>query len=114
MPALQGPDSEKSLRLFELSLFREMGLLVDLSENIIPDAYYQLQPHHLPEQVSSEFALKLPTCFRGADLLAISAEQFDHEQILKVAKRFTRIQLDFYLPRAKLKTREIFQALKLS
>ncbi len=111
LQALQTAHSDRALRLFELSLFREMGLLVDLSKDLQPDAYYQLQPHHLPELVDSDFALKLPTCFQGADLLAIHAAQFDNEHILKVAKRFSRIQLDFYLPKARLKTREIFKAL---
>ena len=109
LQALQSPDSERGLRIFELCLFREMGLLVDLSQDIIPDAYYQLQPHDLPAEVSSDFAHKLPTCFQGKDLLDIHEAKFDTDAILKVAKRFSRIQLDFYLPKAKLKTREIFQ-----
>ncbi len=111
LQSLQMGPSEKALRMFELSLFREMGLLVDLSEGISADAFYQLQPHHAPIQVDSDFALKLPTCFKGADLLAIQCAQFEHEAILKVAKRFSRIQLDFYLPKAKLKTPDIFRAL---
>ncbi len=111
LAALQATHSEKALRLFELSLFQEMGLLVDFSEGLDPDTYYQLQPHALPQPISAEFALKLPTCFQGADLLSIQSAQFDQERILKVAKRFSRIQLEFYLPKAKLKTREIFKAL---
>ncbi len=113
LAALETTHFEGALRLFELALFREMGLLVDLSEPLIADAYYQLQPHHEPEKVASDFGLTLPTCFRGADLMAIHAGQFDQDAILRVAKRFSRVHLDFYLPKA-LKTREIFQRLKLS
>ncbi|MCX7122479.1 MAG: DNA repair protein RecO [Gammaproteobacteria bacterium] len=113
LSALQSPDSDKALRFFELCLFREMGFLFDLPDEIIPDFYYQLQPHDLPQLVDSDFALKLPTCFRGADLLSIYKAKLDNEHILKVAKRFSRIHLDFYLPKAQLKTREIFKALAL-
>lgn len=113
LQALQAGPSEKSLRLFELFLFREMGLLIDLSEEIEPDVYYQLQAHRLPKPVSSDFARKLPSCFQGADLLAIHEAKLENEHILKVAKRFSRLHLDFYLPKARLKTREIFKSLAL-
>ncbi len=102
---------EHSLRCFELALFQAVGVLPDLSvdhkgEPLHVEAFYQLQPHHLPVRVTGE--VSLPTFFQGEDLLAISRQDFTTPAYLKAAKRFSRVQLDFYLPKAGLKTRDVF------
>ncbi len=104
---------EKTLRVFEFALFEDLGLLPDLShddkgESILPEVLYQLAPHHPPQRLDGGVGERLPTCFTGIDLLALHARQFGLAESLKAAKRFTRVALDFYLPKLKLKTREVF------
>lgn len=103
---------EKTLRVFEFSLFGDLGFLPDLShddkgESILPEALYQLAPHHPPERLDGGVGERLPTCFTGKDLLTLHARQFGTHEALKIAKRFTRVTLDFYFPKLKLKTREV-------
>lgn len=112
----QGKDPillEKALRIFEFSLFEDLGFLPDMSnddkgESVQPEGLYQLGPHHPPHRLEGGMGERLPTCFTGKDLLALHARQFDVAASLKAAKRFTRVALDFYLPKSKLKTREVF------
>ncbi len=104
---------EKTLRIFEFALFEDLGFLPDLShddkgEPILPKALYQLAPHHPPQRLDGGVGERLPSCFTGSDLLVLHARQFEHPGVLKVARRFSRLALDFYLPKSKLKTRDVF------
>lgn len=115
--ALKGISSsstlEQSLRIFEMSLFHEIGCLSDftLDENGDPldnSAFYQLLPHHLPKKIDCLRDEVSSYIFQGRDLLEIQALHFSDLEVRKAAKRFSRLHLQFYLPQLKLKTREVF------
>lgn len=109
---IQTENMEQALRLFELTLFEEMGLLPDFTLDetgaaLEPNVCYQLERQHLPRKVTPNGS-SLPQYFLGQELLCLHQKKLDSPEALKVAKRFTRLWLEFYGMGRELHTREIF------
>lgn len=103
---------EKTLRLFEMDLFDEMGLLPDFTMDeagkaLQADAWYQLEQHHLPRKIDMPMAA-FPYHFQGAELIALRDRVFELPPQLKAGKRFIRLWLEYYGMGRDLHTREIF------
>lgn len=109
--ALQIP-AEKVLRSFELALLTYLGYHVDFfhcsstGDEIVETMSYQYQS----ESGFMSSLLKNSTSFTGEQVLAFGYRQFDNEETLKAAKRFTRMALKPYVGTKPFKSRELFIA----
>ena len=90
------------LRCFEIGLLDELGYgLVldseaDFGKPISPERLYQYIPEHgLRETKQSPTNGDMR--FKGADIIAIAADNFEQQSTLKAAKQLTRQVIDFYL-----------------
>lgn len=106
---------EPVLRVFELRLLETLGygLLLDcdadLGAPLDPERQYdyQLERGALPLRGDAAAGVQVS----GRSLLAMAAERFDDDVVLRDAKRLTRAALDLYLGHAPLKTREVIRQL---
>ncbi len=108
---LGATDLESTLRRFEFHLWDALGVLPDFchdhhGEVLEKEIVYRLLPDHLPEKVKA--SIKLPQHFYGYELEEFQKREFNHPEILKSAKRFSRLWLEFYGVGKELKSREIF------
>ena len=109
-------EPEAALRIFEKHLLREIGygLVLDreVAQNspIMAEALYHYIPERgpLPVPVTGPDAIEV----RGASLLALARERFEHPQELHEAKRLLRALLARHLGGKPLRSRELFQHLK--
>ena len=102
------------LRRFEIGLLEELGyglvlnLEADSGNPISPEGFY----HYIPEHGFRES--KQPSSngnigFKGADIIAIAADNFEQQSTLKAAKQLTRQVIDFYLDGRQLNSRELYR-----
>jgi DNA repair protein RecO (recombination protein O) len=102
--------AENVLRTFELSLLENLGYQVDFfhcyvtGDAIIESMHYQYQS----EKGFMSSLLQNSTSFTGEQVLALGKRQFNNEETLKAAKRFTRMALKPYVGSKPFKSRELF------
>ncbi|OCG48084.1 DNA repair protein RecO [Gilliamella sp. Choc5-1] len=102
--------AENVLRTFELSLLENLGYQVDFfhcyvtGDAIIESIHYQYQS----EKGFMSSLLQNSTSFTGEQVLALGKRQFNNEETLKAAKRFTRMALKPYVGSKPFKSRELF------
>ncbi len=110
----QGDEIDDILRRFEFALLAELGYGFELDldgssgEAVLPEAWYHYHPDH---GLVARGAVADPAqpAFRGADLLAIAANDFSGAARL-TAKRLLRLVLAQQLGDAPLRSRELFRA----
>ncbi len=106
---------EQELRMFELSLLDQLGVLVDLSHDVNTgerlkersEYYFQIE-QGLCEVTDISRPKNIPV-ISGESLLAISEHRFDSPKILKDAKSLMRFVINHYLGGKSLKSRELFR-----
>ncbi|SCC19214.1 DNA repair protein RecO [Gilliamella intestini] len=102
--------AENVLRTFELSLLENLGYHVDFfhccitGDDIVKSMHYQYQS----EKGFMSSLLQNSTSFTGEQVLALGKRQFNNEETLKAAKRFTRMALKPYVGSKPFKSRELF------
>jgi DNA repair protein RecO (recombination protein O) len=102
------------LRRFEFSLLAELGYGFELDmegcsgEALLPEAWYHYHPEH-GLVARGPVADPNQPAFRGADLLAIAANDFSGAA-RPTAKRLLRLALAMQLGDAPLRSRELFKA----
>ncbi|OCG60712.1 DNA repair protein RecO [Gilliamella sp. Nev5-1] len=106
----QQVSAENVLRAFELSLLDNLGYCVDFfhccatGDSIVESMNYQYQS----EKGFISSLLKNSTSFTGKQVLALGKRQFNSDDTLKAAKRFTRMALKPYVGSKPFKSRELF------
>lgn len=101
-----------TLRDFELDLLGLLGYAVSLDqeagtqEAVVADRYYDYRIEQGPVTVDRSDG---PLVFRGAQLQAIGARQFDDEDILRAANRLLRELISFHLGGKELKSRKVLR-----
>lgn len=102
--------AENVLRKFELALLENLGYHVDFfhccitGDSIIESMHYQYQS----EKGFISSLLQNSTSFTGEQVLSFGYRQFNNENTLKAAKRFTRMALKPYVGSKPFKSRELF------
>ncbi|MWN05275.1 DNA repair protein RecO [Gilliamella sp. Pas-s95] len=102
--------AENVLRTFELSLLENLGYHIDFfhcyitGDDVVKSMYYQYQS----EKGFMSSLLQNSTSFTGEQVLALGKRQFNNENTLKAAKRFTRMALKPYVGPKPFKSRELF------
>ncbi|MWN31071.1 MULTISPECIES: DNA repair protein RecO [unclassified Gilliamella] len=102
--------AENVLRAFELSLLENLGYHVDFfhcyvtGDDVFESMHYQYQF----EKGFMSSLLQNSTSFTGEQVLALGKRQFNNEDTLKAAKRFTRMALKPYVGTKPFKSRELF------
>lgn len=102
--------AENVLRSFELVLLENLGYHVDFfhcsmtGDDIVASMNYQFQM----EKGFICSLLQNSTSFTGEQVLALGYRQFDSQETLKAAKRFTRMVLKPYIGSKPFKSRELF------
>ncbi|WP_085248714.1 DNA repair protein RecO [Gilliamella mensalis] len=102
--------AENVLRTFELSLLENLGYHVDFfhccvtGDNIIESMHYQYKS----EKGFISSLLQNSTSFTGEQVLALGKRQFNNDNMLKAAKRFSRMALKPYVGSKPFKSRELF------
>ncbi len=104
---------EPVLRFFELSLLEDLGYGLcldtdlDSGDAVMATGQYRFCPG---EGVRARGpGDKGGDLFSGDHLLAIAARRFDSEEVLRAAKRLTRLALEPYLGNRPLVSRELFR-----
>ncbi|WP_294952491.1 DNA repair protein RecO [uncultured Gilliamella sp.] len=106
----QQTPAEKVLRFFELALLENLGYHVDFfhcsvtGDEIVESMSYQYQS----EKGFISSLMQNSTSFTGKQVLALGHRQFDDEDTLKAAKRFTRMAMKPYVGSKPFKSRELF------
>ncbi|MDH5392173.1 MAG: DNA repair protein RecO [Gammaproteobacteria bacterium] len=106
---------EYELRVFELALLDELGVLVDLSRDVITgkrlnesaEYYFQIE-RGLSEFDRSFDARNIPV-LSGKSLLAIAENRLDNAEVLRDAKKLMRYLINYSLAGKSLKSRELFR-----
>ena len=112
-----GDGHDVALRIFEKHLLQELGygLMLDheigAKTAIDPDVLYDYLPERGPAPANGHEAEGVP--IHGRSLLALSAERFNGARELKEAKQLMRCLLAQYLGGKPLRSRELFQRLKI-
>lgn len=102
--------AENVLRSFELVLLENLGYHVDFfhcsatGDDIVTSMNYQFQT----EKGFISSLLQNSTSFTGEQVLALGYRQFDNQETLRAAKRFTRMALKPYVGAKPFKSRELF------
>ncbi|OCG26673.1 DNA repair protein RecO [Gilliamella sp. wkB108] len=102
--------AENVLRSFELVLLENLGYHVDFfhcsatGDDIVTSMNYQFQT----EKGFISSLLENSTSFTGEQVLALGYRQFDNQETLRAAKRFTRMALKPYVGAKPFKSRELF------
>lgn len=107
----ESPFSERILRQFERVLLDELGYgLFSRDENyFVPEKYYRFMPEQgfviseLGEDVKAKAVL-----FSGSSLQALANEDWQDEEVMKAAKRLTRLVLAPLLAGKTLHSRKLF------
>lgn len=106
---------EQELRLFELNLLDNLGVLVDLSHDIntgeslkeSSEYYFQIEQGLI--EFTGDTKPRGVAILSGESLLAISERCFDKPKTLKEAKVLMRFVINHYLGGKTLKSRELFR-----
>ncbi len=110
MMLAQAENVEPALRTFEFQLLQILGYGVDFGHcagsGLPIDAAMTYQYRQEKGFIAS--LIKNNQTFYGRDLLAFQALEFTDADVLKAAKRFTRMALKPYLGNNPLKSRELF------
>lgn len=107
-----GEDLEPLLRRFELHLLEDLGyglaldLDVERGEAVSPETFYQLLPG---EGLRTSLRGEGADVFAGHHLLAMAEDDFSSREVLRAAKRLTRLALAPYLGSKPLASREFFR-----
>lgn len=109
------PDTEPTLRRFELALLGAVGYGLNLAGNAACDTpidpgssyEYRLEQGPVPSRAGSG-----PLVFAGSHLLAIGRGEFDDREVLQSAKRLLRVVLAHYLDGRILRTRQVLTAMR--
>lgn len=112
---------EPTLRIFEHQLLAELGYELDLhldssGEPIHSQRLYLYQPDQGFGAIAvrprhGDFSVR---CFSGAELLAIQRNEYEDNDVLKAAKRLSRLALQPHLGDKPLRSRELFTQLRQS
>jgi len=108
---------EPLLRQFELGLLDELGygLMLDSDavsgDRVEEEGVYQIIPDQGPVRYQGDSSVEQTAIFSGADLLNISAGNYDSVQVRRAAKRLLRRVLGFHLGGRTLRSRELFRVL---
>ena len=116
---LQRGDLEPTLRQFEHQLLAELGYALDLQQDSVgtpvhPQSLYLYQPDlgfSLIEELPQKSELSA-YCFAGSQLLAIHNGEYKDSDVLKAAKRLSRLALQPHLGDKPLRSRELFTQLR--
>ncbi len=103
--------AEADLRRFELGLLAELGYAVDLLYEAHSGAAIEKEGcyYYQPGVGLTAFAGQAEVLiFQGEDLLAIAANDFSKENVLRAAKRLTRLALMPLVGNYQFKSRELF------
>jgi len=109
----RGDQIDDALRRFEFALLTELGYGFELEldgrsgEAVLPQAWYHYHPDH-GLVASGPVADAAQPAFRGADLLAIAANDFSGAAG-PTAKRLLRLVLALHLGDTPLRSRELFR-----
>ena len=111
---------EESLRYFERFLLNNLGYGFSCNteaENyqpIQPDSWYQFNSDQGFLEIFSAPSLKLqPYCFKGKEILAIGNDNLTDKEVRRSAKRLMRMALAPHLGNEPLKSRTIFNKLRM-
>ena len=103
-------ESAVVLRKFEIEMLRLLGYAVNLdheagsSNPLNPDGYYEFRVEQGPVPVRREEGAMV---FSGVQLIAIGAQHFDDNDVLRAAGRLLRSVIAFHLGGKELKTRKV-------
>lgn len=106
-----------ALRRFEMELLSMLGYELNLQhdadshQELVVDQYYDYRPGHGPVPGAD---LQGRMSFSGAELLAISAQDFAHTQVLQNAGRLFREVIAFHLDGKELKSRKVLLEIRRS
>jgi DNA repair protein RecO (recombination protein O) len=112
-----GNDVALSLRQFEIELLRMLGYALNLhhdtesQQELVVDRWYEYRPELGPVPVDDG---KGPMVFTGAELLAISTQEFGQRDVLRNAGRLLREVIAFHLGGKELKSRKVLMELRRS
>lgn len=112
-----GSEQDVALRIFEKHLLQELGYGLVLDHEvgakaaIEPRTLYKYLPERGP--LPADGAEHNGVLIHGRSLLALAAERFNDARELKEAKQLTRCLLSQYLDDKPLRSRELFQRLKV-
>lgn len=100
-----GKDAKIILRQFELVLLEELGYGIHFS-NLEANQYYRYDPKNGFQQLA-RFYEEDPGCFSGETLLALAAENWQHKEVLRAAKRLTHLAFTPLLAGKAIRAREL-------
>ena len=112
-----GNEQDMALRIFEKHLLQELGygLILDYEIGaktaLDPDVLYDYLPERGPLPANGHETEGVP--IHGRSLLALAAERFNDARELKEAKQLMRCLLAQHLGGKPLRSRELFQRLKI-
>jgi DNA repair protein RecO (recombination protein O) len=112
-----GSDVAGSLRQFEMELLRMLGYELNLQhdaeshEELVADQYYDYRPGQGPVPVTDSHGNR---GFTGAELIAISKQDFEQKDVLRNAGRLLRDVVAYHLDGKELKSRKVMMELRQS
>lgn len=112
-----GGEVARSLREFEMELLRMLGYELNLQHDaeshqaIVADRHYDYRPGHGPVPVADGLGDR---GFTGAELLAISEQDFENENVLRNAGRLLRDVIAYHLDGKELKSRKVLMEIRRS
>lgn len=110
-----GNDVVLTLRQFEIELLRMLGYALNLhhdansQQQLVADRRYEYRPEQGPVPVGDSHG---PMVFTGAALLAIGAENFEQQAVLRDAGRLLREVIAFHLDGRELQSRKVLMELR--
>jgi len=109
------PDTpvEVILRLFEMDLLMELGLMPDLTTEHYSEQSVRQEQHYRFDMLTGLQRLEgiTATGFSGFELLCIQQRQFDSSAVRRAAKRLMRQIIDYNLHGRTLQSRKLYQQL---
>jgi DNA repair protein RecO (recombination protein O) len=112
-----GGDVARSLREFEMELLRMLGYELNLQHDaeshqaLVADQRYEYRPGQGPVPVADNYGR---LSFTGAELIAVSEQDFGKEDVLRNAGRLLRDVIAFHLDGKELKSRKVLMELRQS
>ena len=112
-----GDNVALSLRQFEMELLRMLGYELNLHHDtesqkaLVAECRYEYRPEQGPVPVGDKHGSMV---FTGAELLAISAQEFERQEVLRNAGRLLRDVISFHLDGKELKSRKVLMELRQS
>ena len=110
----QGRPDERQLRELEMCLLEELGygLVLDVEaidgNPLLGDKLYNYIPERGLVECFKQTKI-VPGVYRGSDIMAFSAGEFDQVSVTRTAKQLLRSVIDFYLGGQKLHSRELYR-----